>query len=281
MKIYHSIAEMRQFIKTQQGKTLGFVPTMGALHKGHIALVERAKTENDLALCSIFVNPIQFNKTEDLLKYPRTEEADAALLRTVDCDVLFMPSADAFYPKKVEMRMDFGHLETLMEGAFRPGHFSGVGIVLSKFFNILQPKRAYFGQKDLQQCAVVQKLVEELSYDLELVICPTQREGSGLAMSSRNKRLTPNQLQEASRLYKALKQLAEAFLKGRNLDTEKAIVIADLQRNTVFNVEYIEFVDRISLVPASPTHTPTQTAICLAASIGGVRLIDNIIVAEA
>lgn len=193
MHIFNTISETQQYLKAQQraGKTIGFVPTMGALHAGHISLIERAKTENDLAVCSIFVNPTQFNNSDDLKKYPRTLERDCEMLRPVGCDVVFAPSAEEMYPSLPQLKMDFGTLETIMEGKFRPGHFNGVGIVVSKLFNIVKPDKAYFGLKDLQQVAVIRRMVQELSFDLEIIPCPTLRETDGLAMSSRNTRLSP------------------------------------------------------------------------------------------
>lgn len=254
------------------------MPTMGALHQGHLALVERSKRENDLTVCSIFVNPIQFNKPEDLAKYPRTEEQDSLMLREVGCDVLFMPSVDEFYPSQVLTSINFGTIEQSMEGAFRPGHFSGVGVVLCKFFNLVKPQKAYFGQKDFQQCAVVRQLIVELDFDIELVICPTLREASGLAMSSRNKRLKPTQLENASKLYRALQTLAQVFRDGLPLKASISTIKNTLEQDGIFEVEYIEFVDTHTLAPVGIKHDPARVVVCIAALIDGVRLIDNLLV---
>jgi pantoate--beta-alanine ligase len=225
MLIFNTISEIQHYLKTQQraGKKIGFVPTMGALHAGHISLIERAKTENDLVVCSIFVNPTQFNNPDDLKKYPRTLELDCKLLLSSGCDVVFAPSAEEMYPNLPHLRIDFGTFETVMEGKFRPGHFSGVGIVVSKLFNIVKPVKAYFGQKDLQQVAVIRRMVEELSFDLEIIPCPTWRETDGLAMSSRNSRLSAEARTLAPQIYKAL-NLAKAKLQNvhkSNLQTGK------------------------------------------------------------
>ena len=177
---------------------------MGALHEGHITLIEKAKQENDVVVSSIFVNPAQFNNPDDLARYPRTLEEDCQKLEAAGCDMVFTPPSTKCTPNQPMLRLNFGELETVMEGAFRPGHFNGVGIVVAKLFNIVQADRAYFGQKDLQQVAVIRRLIRDLSFPVELIRCPTVREADGLAMSSRNRNLTPEEREQAPALFQAL-----------------------------------------------------------------------------
>ena len=206
MKTFKKISEISDFLqqKKNAGKSIGFVPTMGALHEGHLELMRRAKSENDLLAVSIFVNPIQFNNPEDLKKYPRDLDNDSQLLKSVACDVLFFPEVEEMYPEKITKTYDFGVLENVMEGAFRAGHFNGVAIVVQKLFEIIQPTRAYFGEKDFQQLAVIQKLVQLESIPVEIVPCPIVRESDGLAMSSRNERLTAHERKLAPFIYNTL-----------------------------------------------------------------------------
>jgi len=279
MLIFNTISETQQYLKIQQraGKTIGFVPTMGALHAGHISLIERAKSENDLAVCSIFVNPTQFNNPEDLKKYPRTLEKDCEMLKAVGCDVVFAPSAEEMYPSLPQLKMDFGTLETVMEGKFRPGHFNGVGIVVSKLFNIVKPEKAYFGLKDLQQVAVIRRMVQDLSFDLEIIPCPTLRETDGLAMSSRNTRLSPEARALAPQIYKALNLAKEKLQAGASVSEMKVAVDDHFAMYPDFEVEYFEAADFDTLLPIETKITDGKTALCVAAFLGGVRLIDNIV----
>jgi pantoate--beta-alanine ligase len=279
MLIFNTISETQNYLKTQQsaGKTIGFVPTMGALHAGHISLIEQAKTENDLAVCSIFVNPTQFNNPEDLKKYPRTLESDCQLLTPAGCDVVFAPSAEEMYPSLPQLRMDFGTLETVMEGKFRPGHFNGVGIVVSKLFNIVKPDKAYFGLKDLQQVAVIRRMVQDLSFDLEIIPCSTLRETDGLAMSSRNTRLSPEARTLAPHIYQVLALAKDQLKAGRTAkDTQKAVgqYFAHIPE---FELEYFEVSNFDTLLPVEAKIEDGKTALCIAAFLGGVRLIDNIV----
>lgn len=279
MLIFNTISEIQHYLKTQQraGKKIGFVPTMGALHAGHISLIERAKTENDLVVCSIFVNPTQFNKPEDLKKYPRTLELDCNLLLSAGCDVVFAPSAEEMYPNLPHLRIDFGTFETVMEGKFRPGHFSGVGIVVSKLFNIVKPVKAYFGQKDLQQVAVIRRMVEELSFDLEIIPCPTWRETDGLAMSSRNSRLSAEARTLAPQIYKALNLAKDKLQNGKSLVEMQAAVKEHFINFPAFELEYFEAVNFDTLQPIDAKIADAKTALCVAAFLDGVRLIDNIV----
>lgn len=279
MYIFNTIAETQQYLKAQQraGKTIGFVPTMGALHAGHISLIERAKTENDLAVCSIFVNPTQFNNPEDLKKYPRTLERDCEMLLPAGCDVVFAPSAEEMYPSLPQLKMDFGTLETVMEGKFRPGHFNGVGIVVSKLFNIIKPEKAYFGLKDLQQVAVIRRMVQDLSFDLEIIPCPTLRETDGLAMSSRNTRLSPEARALAPQIYKALNLAKGKLQAGVSVSEMQVAVNEHFAKYPDFEVEYFEAADFDTLLPIEAKIADGKTSLCVAAFLGGVRLIDNIV----
>lgn len=279
MHIFNTISETQQFLKAQQraGKTIGFVPTMGALHAGHISLVKKAKHENDLAVCSIFVNPTQFNNPEDLKKYPRTLEKDCEMLEVAGCDVVFAPSAEEMYPSLPQLRMDFGSLETVMEGKFRPGHFNGVGIVVSKLFNVVKPEKAYFGLKDLQQVAVIRRMVQDLSFDLEIIPCPTMREADGLAMSSRNTRLSAEARTLAPQIYKALNLAKQTLQEGASAEAAQAVVKQHLEAYPAFELEYFEVADFDSLESIEAKIADGKTALCIAAFLDGVRLIDNIV----
>lgn len=278
MQLFHTISSLKSFLASQRllGKSIGFVPTMGALHEGHLSLINKAKSETDLTVCSIFVNPTQFNNSHDLAVYPRTLEADCSLLERVACDVVFAPSADEMYPQMPTMTFDFGDLERVMEGAFRPGHFNGVGIVVSKLFHIVQPDKAFFGQKDLQQCAIVNQLIHNLSFDLEFVVCPTQRETDGLAMSSRNRNLSPEQRSIAPVLYKALQKGRDLLLSGQSSVHVKQAIEESLGNIQAIELEYFEIADKNTLAPIQE-YLPEKTALCIAAYLGKTRLIDNIL----
>ncbi len=259
-------------------KTVGFVPTMGALHEGHLALVRRCKQENDVAVCSIYVNPTQFNNPEDLEKYPRTPEADQRLLEEAGCDVIFMPADEEIYPQPAILRLNFGTLETVLEGRFRPGHFNGVGLVVSKLFHLVQPEAAYFGQKDLQQCLIIRQLIRDLSFPLQLIICPTVREIDGLAMSSRNRRLTSAQRAVAPSLYQALEMANEILATNGTIELAKKAVVNHLSRKEDIKLEYFEVANTQDLTSFTEGIVEPPYALCIAAFVGGVRLIDNILV---
>jgi len=279
MQLFNTIAETQYYLKTQQkaGKTIGFVPTMGALHSGHISLIESSKKENDLTVCSIFVNPTQFNNPEDLKKYPRTLEKDSEMLEAAKCDVVFAPSAEEMYPALPKLKFDFGTLETVMEGKFRPGHFNGVGIVVSKLFHIVKPDKAYFGLKDLQQVAVIRQMVTDLSFDLEIIPCPTLREADGLAMSSRNTRLSAEARALAPYIHKLLVLAKEKLQSGESSANTQTFATDYFKNYPEFELEYLEIADFDTLEPVTHANTTAKTAICIAAFLGGVRLIDNIV----
>ena len=250
---------------------------MGALHEGHMTLIETAKQVGDLVVASIFVNPVQFNNPDDLARYPRTLDDDCRMLEAAGCDLVFAPSVNEMYPEPPTMRLSFGELETVMEGAHRPGHFNGVGIVVAKLFNIVQPGRAYFGQKDLQQVAVVRRLIRELSFPVELVRCPTVRESDGLAMSSRNRNLTSEERELAPALYEALTLAHDLLTEGQSTAQAKAAVTGFFTGNPNLRLEYVDIANADTLHPAGEVLAPGQTAICLAAQLGKVRLIDNVV----
>lgn len=258
-----------------QGKTIGFVPTMGALHEGHLDLMRRAKKENDILVVSIFVNPIQFNNPEDLKKYPRNFEEDRALLESVKCDLLFSPGVKEMYPETVQTSYDFGKLENVMEGAFRPGHFNGVAVVVEKLFDIVNPDKAYFGEKDFQQLAIIKKLVEMKNIPVEIVPCPTVREKDGLAMSSRNERLTSEERLMASFIYETLND-AKSWVDDLTPDEVKLKLKNQFADQPKFQLEYFEIADDKELQAISDWKQAPGIRGFLAANLGNVRLIDNI-----
>lgn len=277
MFVFNTISETQDFLK-KQNKSIGFVPTMGALHAGHISLIEKSKAENELTVCSIFVNPTQFNNPEDLKKYPRTLETDCKMLESAGCDVVFAPSAEEMYPTLPAMKFDFGNLETVMEGKFRPGHFNGVGIVVAKLFHIVKPQKAYFGLKDLQQVAVIRRMVSDLSFDLEVIPCPTLRESDGLAMSSRNTRLSPEARALAPQIFKVLNLAKESLQNFGDVKIAKETVNQHFIQYSEFELEYFEISDFDTLEPLENYDKSKKAALCIAAFLGGVRLIDNIVV---
>ena len=275
---FDTIALLRQHLQTLRSEqSLGFVPTMGALHEGHLTLIDTARRENELVISSIFVNPVQFTNPDDLARYPRTLEEDCRQLEAAGCDIVFAPSVAEMYPQSPVIRFNFGELETIMEGAFRPGHFNGVGLVVAKLFNIMQPDRAYFGQKDLQQVAVIRQLVRDLTVPVELIRCLTVREADGLAMSSRNRNLTLAEREQAPFLFQALTAARTFLTEGHNSDQVKAYVTNLFRDQPDFRLEYVEVVNADTLKLAAERLAPGQTAICLAAHLGKVRLIDNVV----
>ena len=277
MEIFKQIAPLKAFLRDLkcQGKSVGLVPTMGALHNGHISLFRASKAENQVTVGSIFVNPIQFNNHNDLIKYPRTIEKDTQLLETVGCDVLFSPENEEMYPEKATIAMDFGHLDKVMEGKFRPGHFSGVALVVSKLFNIVQPDQAYFGQKDWQQFAVIQRLTEEMNFAIKLHSVATLREKDGLALSSRNLRLDPEQRKKANIFYKSLFEAKTALARGSSLARVKDTVRDMIEAHPDVRLEYFELADSQNLNLLENVEDSRQPIMCIAGYIGEIRLIDN------
>ena len=257
------------------GKTIGFVPTMGALHEGHLVLIRRAVAENDFVVVSIFVNPIQFNNPDDLAKYPRTLETDLKMLESTGCHLVFAPSAEEMYPEPDRSEFDFGKLDKVMEGKFRPGHFNGVAIVVKKLFEIVSPHKAYFGEKDFQQLAIIKNMVSQLNLPVHIVPCPIVREPDGLAMSSRNTRLSPKERSEALIIFKALSGISENY-SWFIPDGVKQLVRGEIQESPLFRVEYVDVVDTETLQPFEDWNDVEHAVVCVAAFIGSVRLIDNI-----
>jgi pantoate--beta-alanine ligase len=279
MVICTTISELKLHLKHDRnsGKTVGFVPTMGALHSGHISLIHRAKSETNVVVCSIFVNPTQFNNAHDLTVYPRTLEADCKMLDKAKCDYVFAPSPTEMYQVPHQIKFDFGSLEHVMEGKFRPGHFNGVGIVVSKLFNIVQPDKAFFGQKDIQQCAVINRLIIDLSFQIDLIICETERENDGLAMSSRNRNLTPEQRKIAPKLYENMWLCSQFLQEGQPVEMVKDFMQNALKQIDGIELEYFEVVDRTNL-ESIENYKRNQSAMCIAAFLGKTRLIDNMLI---
>ena len=285
MQILFRRADVRALTSAARfaGQRVGLVPTMGALHEGHLDLMRRAVATCDVVVASIFVNPRQFTNAADLAAYPRVAAADADLLRAAGCHVLFLPDVAEMYPHEPHTGFVFGPVADGLEGAHRPGHFSGVGLVVAKLFHLVAPHAAWFGQKDLQQVAVVRQLVRDLDFDLTLEVAPTVREADGLAMSSRNRRLTPAERAWAPTVYRALGAVRVALLRGATVAEARASGYATLAAVPAFRVEYLEIVDAYSLVSldAAAGLPPTEVAVVVAAHLGTVRLIDNLLVPPA
>jgi pantoate--beta-alanine ligase len=276
MEIFKEIQSLKAFL-SQKGNSIsiGLVPTMGALHAGHLSLIEASKRENQLTVCSIFVNPAQFNNPKDLEKYPRTLERDLGMLEKAGCDIVFAPEAKMMYDTEPTIKFDFGDLDKILEGKFRPGHFSGVALVVSKFFNIVKPTVAYFGQKDAQQVAIIKRLTRDLGFEMEIVELPTIREESGLALSSRNRLLSEEDRDKASIILKALKDAKLAFKNGeRNAGKLTEIVQQAIAGEPLARIDYIAVVDRETLQPVEKVGD-IETIIAAAVFFGDIRLIDN------
>lgn len=278
MQVYRTVSEFRAFRSAVQG-TLGFVPTMGYLHEGHLSLVKAASLENDLVVASIFVNPMQFNSTADLAAYPRDEKQDLSLFREMGVASVFVPSVEEMYPPDFQTYIQVEKMTQKLEGEYRPGHFRGVATVVAKLLNIVQPMRAYFGQKDAQQVAVIKQMVQDLNLPVEIVVCPTVREADGLAMSSRNVRLSPEERKAAVVLHKALVAAKAAFYGGeREPERLREMMLQVLHQEPLARVEYVSINDAVTL-EAVITPTASPLLVSMAVFIGEIRLIDNIILA--
>jgi len=281
MQIFERAAELQVYLRNLQktGKTIGFVPTMGALHEGHLSLVRTSRAKTDITIVSLFVNPTQFNNPEDFKRYPSQPEKDKSLLASVGCDVVFIPLPQEIYPEGTKELPNYplGFLETIMEGKFRPGHFQGVCQVVSRLLNIVEPDILFLGRKDLQQCKVIEHLLEITGKkdQIQLEICPTLREDNGLAMSSRNMRLNPEDRKKAAMLYKGMTDLKNAFGKT-SFDKERKLIIDHLENNG-FSVEYLELADSNTLEILNDWDKERSITICIAAYLSNVRLIDNMI----
>jgi pantoate--beta-alanine ligase len=277
MIIFKTVQDITNYVDNQlvMGKKLGFVPTMGALHSGHISLVKNAQTEMDITISSIFVNPTQFNNATDLAKYPITLEADIALLENNHCDVLYLPSVAEVYPNGIHhlRHYELGNLEKLLDGAFRPGHFQGVCNVLNILFDTIKPTAVYMGLKDFQQCAVVDKLLEIMKSSIELKPCETLREPSGLAMSSRNARLGAEAKIKASKIFKAL-TFIKINISTATFKQNKATCLEILGPD--FETEYISLLDTNTWQLLEDYNTNTTMCVLIATWLDGIRLIDNI-----
>lgn len=273
MLVIHKVEELEEIQRDfhKAGKSIGLVPTMGALHEGHFSLLERARQENDIVVCSIFVNPVQFNNSEDLAKYPRTLERDLAYIEKVT-DVVFAPSVEEVFPTPPTERYDFGALETVMEGAFRPGHFNGVGVIVKRLFDWTEPDRAYFGEKDFQQLAIIQELVRQYQLKIEIVPCPIVREASGLALSSRNARLSEADRATAAKIH----QILEDSKRCATLAEAQQFVEAEIAKVPEFTLDYYAIADARTLQPIVNFSDAESVIGCIAVFISNVRLIDNV-----
>lgn len=278
MKIISSVSELRHDVAEfrNQGKSIGLVPTMGALHEGHQSLVERARRECDVVIVSVFLNPTQFNNKEDLRTYPRTAERDAALLERCGVDIAFMPTVEEIYPEPDTRVFNLGPVAEVMEGAMRPGHFNGVCQIVSKLFDFTRPTRAYFGEKDFQQIAVIRAMMKQLGYDFEVVTCPCIREDDGLAKSSRNVRLTPQVRRVAPAIYRTLKASIDFAAMDHTVAQTHDWVVDTINAWPEMEVEYYEIVDGITLQPVTSWDDSDYIVGCITVYCGDVREIDNI-----
>lgn len=293
MIIFKSISELRKHLNSirNQQKSIGFVPTMGALHKGHISLIDAAKAQSDVIIASIFVNPTQFNDINDLKNYPKDLDSDIQLLEKAGCNVLFAPEIGEMYtPGELELKkqqvadrswtegkiVDFGILDKVMEGAHRPGHFNGVAQVVSKLFRIVEPHKAFFGQKDFQQVAIIRSMVKQLALPVEIITCPIMREADGLAMSSRNVRLTAVERKVAPRISNTLFKIKEERT-NKSIAELKTYAEAEIGMEPTMHLEYFEIVNADTLEKISYFSQAKSAVACIAVTIGTVRLIDNII----
>lgn len=279
MKVIRKAEELRQWSAAERsaGRSIGFVPTMGALHAGHLSLVEQARAANDLVAVSVFVNPTQFNNPDDLRTYPRTEEADLEKLEAAGVDVAFVPTVEEMYPEPDTRVFDLGPVASVMEGKMRPGHFNGVAQVVSRLFAMVNPTRAYFGEKDFQQIAVIRKMVElEGGFNgLEIVDVPIKRENDGLAMSSRNVRLTPEMRAKAPEIHRALAAAVD-YAMNHSVEETTQMVVDSINAVEGLETEYFQIVDGPTCLPIDQWSQSTQPVGCVTVYAGDVRLIDNI-----
>ena len=277
MNIVHTIKDLQAALSAlrAQGKTVGLVPTMGALHAGHASLVKRSVAENDVTVVSVFVNPTQFNDKNDLVKYPRTLEADCVLLESCGASFAFAPSVEEMYPEPDTRQFSYAPLDTVMEGAFRPGHFNGVCQIVSKLFNAVKPDRAYFGEKDFQQLAIIREMVRQMQFPLEIVGCPIVREEDGLALSSRNARLSGEERQQALRISQTLFE-SRTFAADHTVEETQHFVEESIAAAPGLRLEYFELVDGTTLQKISHWSNTDYAVGCITVFCGEVRLIDNI-----
>jgi pantoate--beta-alanine ligase len=284
MLLFKRVSDLQKYINSLKTKSLqiGFAPTMGALHRGHVSLVDRSRAECDLTIVSIFVNPTQFNNAADLEKYPRTNERDIEMLAESGCDILFMPDVSEIYPNGTapSVKFNFGKLDRVLEGVFRPGHFEGMAQVVHRLLEIVNPDRLYMGQKDFQQAAIVARMLELMKSKTEIIACPIQREEDGLAMSSRNVRLTPEDRSKVALIYKTLTEAADMVGEYSPSEIQKQ-VLNKLKSEPRFKVEYFEIVDGRTLLPIQLFEDTDYAVALVAVWVGEVRLIDNMILKQA
>ena len=277
MEIIREVALLRRRVEEEKqcGRSVGLVPTMGALHAGHVSLIDRARKENDIVVVSVFVNPTQFNNPEDLRTYPRTEDADCEKMANAGVDIAFIPSVEEVYPEPDTRVFDLGPVAEVMEGPMRPGHFNGVAQIVSKLFDMVQPHRAYFGEKDFQQIAVIRRMVDLEGFNIEIIDCPIMREDDGLAMSSRNVRLTPSQRAIAPAIHNTLVASLDYAL-SHTIEETKQNVINEINAQPEMEVEYYEIVDSLTMQPIANWEDSKCPVGCITVYCGEVRLIDNI-----
>jgi pantoate--beta-alanine ligase len=278
MTICGTIVEVGRTLEKyrKQGEVIGFVPTMGALHEGHLSLLAQSKKQCGISVCSIFVNPTQFNDKRDLERYPRMPQKDCQMLEENGCDVVFMPEVKEMYPEPDTRVFDFGRLDKVLDGAHRPGHFNGVAQVVSKLFDIIKPDKAFFGLKDYQQVLIIKKMVEQLKMPVEIVPCPILREPDGLAMSSRNMLLSPEERKAASLIPK-LMQMAKERAKNTPLPVLKKDLFEELKKEPLLKPDYLEFCDVQTLESVEKAKTGQRLVFLVAIFSGKIRLIDNIL----
>ena len=275
MEKFTTVEGLKGALAARKGSSVGLVPTMGALHDGHVSLVRRARAENDTVVVSVFVNPTQFNDKNDLRNYPRTPEADLEVLRKAGADIVFMPTVEEVYPEPDTRVFDFGQLDKVMEGATRPGHFNGVGQVVSRLLELVKPDRAYFGEKDFQQIAVIKELVRQLAIPVQIVECPIVREAAGLALSSRHLLLTAEHRAAAPMIHAAMQ--AEAETAGtKSVEETERDVIARVEKSPLLKVIYFQLVDEDTLQPVKDWKSAAHVRGCIAVQAGEIRLIDNL-----
>jgi len=278
MLVVNNIKEITEHtsLLRSQNKSIGFVPTMGALHKGHISLINAAKTENDIVITSIFINPKQFNDKKDLENYPRTIEKDLNILEKAECDYVFVPSVEEIYPENyIEKEFDMGYLDKIMEGKHRPGHFNGVALIVSRFLDILKPDTAFFGKKDFQQLAIINHIVKKNNYPVQIKSCEIVRESDGLAMSSRNLLLEDKERRIAPYIYYVLNE-SKKLISEQNVEELIGWVIKRINDTALMRVEYFEIVNSETLAPVAKWEEECDKIGCIAVKIGKIRLIDNI-----
>lgn len=278
METFEHIARLQNRIRDfrNRGLTVGLVPTMGALHAGHISLVRCSKKQNDITVVSIFINPTQFNDKDDYRHYPKSPENDLKLLRTEKCDVVFMPGEEEMYPEPDKRTFDFEGLDTVMEGKFRPGHFNGVAQIVTRLLDIVKPDRAYFGQKDFQQLVIIRHLTNRLKMPVDIIACPIIREKDGLAMSSRNVRLTGTDRKVASEISQVLFDVRDHCNRFSSAGAVREYVLSRLSLFPQMQVEYFEIVDEKTLQPVDDLQPSAGGVCCIAVWVGKVRLIDNV-----